>query len=272
MRKNIRHTFFGVVAMVLVCLGVAGLVVVFILTQPAKLPADLPPETASTPITSSVEPSTQTSSVGVTSPSSVGSTTAAATPTPTPTVVVPTSPSASAPKSVVSPPASLCDGVVGTPQRVTIAALGVNARIEELRANPIADGIGDPDDKLKMGWQAKYPGVKPGACKGTILMDAHTYHDGSAVFKVSYNGVPMAQVNKLGMVVKVATNKGDFYYRIDWQKTVTVEDYPRYAAAHDIYDVERKQPERIFFATCSGWNGARFATETMFAGHRIPPP
>ena len=234
-----------------ILLGIGTLIAAFVLWLPEPLPAHLPAETASaTP--------TATASSSLTPLYS--------------DPPVPASPTASTPAPSASTPAPLCNGVVGTPQHVTVAAMGVDADIEVLKADPMQNGIGDPDNKLKMGWQAKFPGVKPGACKGTILMDAHTYHDGSAVFKVSYNGVPMAQLDKLGMIAVVATDKGNYYYKIDWQKTVTVEQYPDYAKSADIYDVGQQREETLFFATCSGWNGVRFPTETMFSGHRIQPP
>ncbi len=187
----------------------------------------------------------------------------APTPTPTPT-----------PTPVVPPPKPLCDGVTGTPQSVTIESLGiVGASVEVIAVDPMKSGtIGDPKNKHAMGWQAKFPGVKPGACKGTILFDGHTYHDNSAIFKESYGGVPMSQTNKIGMVVQVATDKGVYWYRIDWQATVAAGQYPTFARNNDLYDIHQSQEEKIFFATCSDWNGVIHTTETMFSGHRIPPP
>lgn len=250
-RKNLRRTLLGAFGSIACACGVAGLFASFILQQPAQLPSGLPPETAA---------------VATAAPSTVMPTTS---PSASPTQsAMPTLSTQSAAASQ-----QLCDGVVGTPQHVTIAGLGIDADVEVLKAVPTVDGtLGEPDNKRKMGWQRNYPGVMPGACKGTVLMDGHTYSDNSAVFKESYNGTPMSKLNKLGMVVKVTTDKGDYFYRVDWQKTVTAENYPDYAKANDVYDVNQTGEERIFFATCSDWNGARHTTETMFAGHRIPPP
>lgn len=254
---NLRRTLLGVLGGIAIACGVAGLIASFILQQPVQLPQDLPPETAA----ATMAPSTVTPSPAIASQASPST-------LPVPSVT----PTPAAPSSATTRK-QLCDGVEATPKHVTIADLGISADVEVLKAVPTVDGtLGDPDNKKRMGWQRNFPGVKPGACQGTVLMDGHTYSDGSAVFKESYNGTPMSKLNKLGMVVKVTTDKGNFFYQIDWQKTVTAESYPDYAKANDVYDVKQVGEERIFFATCSDWNGARHTTETMFAGRRIPPP
>lgn len=258
--KTLRRTLLGVFGGIAVGCGMAGLIASFILQQPVQLPSDLPPETAA--VTASAQPKAA-STPTISSQSS---------PSATPVPGITSTPSVSSIPSTVASK-QLCDGIEGTPQHVTIVDLGISADIEVLKAVPTVDGtLGDPDNKRKMGWQRNFPGVKPGACKGTVLMDGHTYADNSAVFKESYGGIPMSKLNKLNMVVKVTTDKGEFFYQIDWQKTVTAEGYPEYARANDVYDVRQQGEERIFFATCSDWNGARHTTETMFAGHRISPP
>ncbi len=232
-RTNLRRTLLGVFAWMAIGLGAAGLIAPLVLEPPA----DLPPETATVMSSApSIPPVADT----------------------TDATVLPSAPITE----------SLCDGVVGTPQRVEIADLGIDAAIEVLGPITPEEGIGAPADKAKMGWQPSWPGVMPGACKGTVLMDAHTYGDGSAVFKEAYDGIPMSQLDKIGMVAKVATDAGDYYYRIDWQMTVLADAYPEFVKNNDIYDVDQSEDERIFFATCSDGG----TTETIFTGYRIPPP
>ncbi len=199
-----------------------------------------------------------------------------ATPTPSVTPSSPTPTTATpSPTPTQSPSAEpLCNGVVGTPVSVTIAGLGlVDTKIVTLTVDVSkTGGLGDPTDKTKLGWQSLFPGVSPGACKGAVLITGHTYHDNSAVFKETYGGVKFSQLTKLGMVVALTTDKGVYYYRIDWQATVSNADYPKFVTGNDLYDIHHVQEEKLMFFTCSDWNGVTHPTETMFSGHRIPPP
>src|SRR4029453_5513834 len=75
------------------------------------------------------------------------------------------------------PPAAPCQP--GSPPRMPIPALGVNAPIETIgldrRARPDDSGqapLGAPVDKRKAGWYAAGP--KPGSGMGTVLNNGHT--------------------------------------------------------------------------------------------------
>ena len=79
----------------------------------------------------------------------------------------------------------------GSPTRMSIPALGVDALIETIgldrRARPDDSGqapLGAPVDQHKAGWYAAGP--KPGSGMGTVLTNGHTYRDGSAIFQQDF--------------------------------------------------------------------------------------
>jgi hypothetical protein len=145
---------------------------------------------------------------------------------------------------------------VGTPSRLVIPALGVSAAFEPIGldtsrpADP--DGrhpIGNPRDRTQAGWYAAGP--RPGAGRGTVITDGHTYRDGSAVFQEDF-----AQRIGDGQLIHVETTGGSTCsYRVSqvWREVGAATDFPRIVASEHLYDVDG--PERLFLATCGGsWN------------------
>lgn len=168
--------------------------------------------------------------------------------------------SGSAPTASPAPaptPARACTAAAGTPVRVSIPGLGVDAAVEVL--HPIDGSIGDPKNKANLGWFPEWPSVKPGSGHGAVLMDGHTYHDGSAVFAEDFD-----HTDKLGMPVTVTLDNGSVCrYRVIEQYTVAAQDYESFVQGQDLYDLDQRRPERLVVATCSGWNGRTHTTESV---------
>jgi len=147
----------------------------------------------------------------------------------------------------------------GPPRRVVYPDLGVDATVEriglESAASTRADGtrrLGNPTDISRIGWYADGP--KPGSGTGTVLLDGHTYRDGSAVF-----GEDFPSRVRAGQLVQTVQQDGSVCsYRVDrvWPAIDARQDYPRIVASEHLYDPGG--PERLFLATCGGrWNDAR---------------
>lgn len=147
----------------------------------------------------------------------------------------------------------------GAPQRVVYPALGVDAAVEriglDLGTPADADGrrrLGNPSDTSRVGWYAD--GARPGAGKGTVLLNGHTYRDGSAVF-----GEDFPERVRPGQVIQTIQTGGSVCsYRVDrvWPAVDARRDYPRIVTSERLYDANG--PARLFLATCGGrWNGDR---------------
>lgn len=144
----------------------------------------------------------------------------------------------------------------GVPERLIIPALGVDAGVQKIgvdrTATPDSSGkypLGVPTDKTEAGWYAEGP--EPGAGSGTVLMNGHTYRDGSAIFKADF-----AKAIQQGQRIDVVVDNGTRCpYRISrvWREVNSKHDYPRIVESQHLYDFSG--PERLFLATCGGnWN------------------
>lgn len=143
----------------------------------------------------------------------------------------------------------------GAPQRVVYAALGVDAKVERIGLDRGAAGVrrlGNPTDTGRIGWYAAGP--RPGSGSGTVLLDGHTYRDGSAVFGEDF---PMRA--RAGQLIQTVQPDGSVCsYRVQrvWPAVDAERDYPRIVASEHVYDTDG--PERLFLTTCGGrWDSAR---------------
>jgi hypothetical protein len=153
----------------------------------------------------------------------------------------------------VSPRALAAPCRPGSPTRMSIPALGVDAPIEKIgldrRARPndsVKAPLGAPVDQRKAGWYAAGP--KPGSGIGTVLTNGHTYRDGSAIFQEDF----AARV-AVGQQIDLVLNNGTTCsYQIStvWRDVGAVQDYPQLVASENLYD--QQGPERLFLATCGG--------------------
>lgn len=136
---------------------------------------------------------------------------------------------------------------------VTWDALGVDAPVEQVgvdtEAEPDANGgypLGDPEDIDAIGWYTDGP--QPGTGSGHVLLDGHTYADGSAVFSPSFD----AEV-AVGQEFTVATSTGgECAYRVTevFTDVAKVDEYPGLVASEGLYATDG--PEQAVVVTCSG--------------------
>ena len=144
---------------------------------------------------------------------------------------------------------------VGEPKRLRIPSLGVDASFERIGLDPNGrrEGgqlpLGTPTDRTKAGWYAAGP--RPGSGTGTVLIDGHTYRNGSAIFKEDF-----AARIATGQLVQLRQDNGSTCsYRITkvWREISSANAYPRLVASQHLYDFAG--PERLLLATCGGsWN------------------
>ncbi|HET9632587.1 MAG TPA: class F sortase [Terrabacter sp.] len=147
---------------------------------------------------------------------------------------------------------------VGAPARLRIPTLGVDAPFERIGLDPKgrrdASGqlpLGTPTDRTKAGWYAAGP--RPGSGTGTVLVDGHTYRDGSAIFQEDF-----ARRIATGQLIQLRQDNGSTCsYRITrvWRTISSARAYPQLVASQHLYDFAG--PERLLLATCGGsWNAA----------------
>lgn len=222
------------------------------IAQSAPRLTDTPQPTVSAASPSNAAtPATATPSVGATGVSSAETsaktpTTSSAEPSTTPTrpPVPPTQPSV-APSPVASKPA-IASGEACRPVRFAMAGLGIDASVVTLSVTAEGD-LGTPSDgeRASAGW---FPSVLAGADRGTVLMDGHTYHDGSAIFSTSFKD----QV-RTGMVMRLSCPDGHaFSYRVsEVIVDVSPADYPSLVTGRNLY--APAGPPQLVMITCTDY-------------------
>lgn len=135
----------------------------------------------------------------------------------------------------------------GVPSHITIPTVGVDTTVIALGL----DGHGAPaappaDQRRAVAWYDLGP--MPGSASGNVLMNGHTYLDGSAVF----NGLSTI---KVGDPVVVTVPAGRIAYDVQSVRQVGKADYPR-VMADAVNDFSG--PPRLVLTTCSGdWDPTR---------------
>lgn len=160
------------------------------------------------------------------------------------------SPAESAGPSASQPASNRC--VAGVPARLVIPALGVNATFQDIGVDTSAPAdsqgrrpLGNPSDRTQAGWYSAGP--QPGSGTGTVLVNGHTYHDGSAIFKDSF----ASQIADGQRIDVVQVNGSTCSYQVQrvW-RDVAKSDYPSIVSGQNLYNFSG--PERLFLATCGG--------------------
>jgi hypothetical protein len=210
-------------------------------TEQAALPAPAAPLPRSeTPSPSDPTPGA-VSTPGVTEPDNTGG--PIATPL-APTDTGPRTP-ALAPPPPAPPPQSPCQ-----PTRFTLSDLGIDASVVRLGLTPEGD-LGTPRDadKKRAGW---FPSVLAGSPRGTVLMDGHTYHDGSALFSMSFE----RQV-RTGMVMTLSCPAGAvFRYRIaEVVLDLSPAGFTAFVEKRSLYAADG--PAQLVMITCTDYDVAR---------------
>ena len=234
------------VALLAVALVAAGLW--YLLPHPGGDPAVAAPTVAPWP-----DPA-----LGASQPTGSGYPSVAQQPTGTSTSATPRPSTSAAPTKPATPPAQASSCRVGEPQRLRIPALGVDAAFERIgldrSGHRDANGqapLGTPVDRTKAGWYAAGP--RPGSGTGTVLIDGHTYRNGSAIFKEDF-----ARRIATGQLIQLRQDNGSVCsYRVTkaWREISSANAYPRLIASQHLYDFAG--PERLLLATCGGtWDPA----------------
>lgn len=106
--------------------------------------------------------------------------------------------------------------------------------------------LGNPTDRTQAGWYSDGP--RPGSGTGTVLVNGHTYHDGSAIFKESF----ASQIAD-GQRIDVAQHNGSvcsYQVKQVWRDVDAKTQYPGIVASNNLYNFGG--PEPLFLATCGG--------------------
>jgi len=125
--------------------------------------------------------------------------------------------------------------------------MGVDAPVVRIGLDASGNlGVPSDADKKKAGW---YPNaVLAGSSRGSIIMDGHTYRDGSAIFTTSFDSTV-----RVGMTVGLSCGGGTFPYRISELKlNLNVGDYSGFVDGRRLYAPDG--PAQIVMVTCTDWN------------------
>ncbi len=132
------------------------------------------------------------------------------------------------------------------PVRFTMPALGIDAPIVGLSLTPDGD-LGTPReaDRASAGW---FPSVLAGAGRGTVLMDGHTYRDGSALFTPAFT-----QQVRTGMLMRLSCADGyAFSYQVsELTLDISAANYPKFVERRALYSAEG--PSQLVMITCTDY-------------------
>lgn len=151
-------------------------------------------------------------------------------------------PSVSAPtRSAPAGPCSTPAGGEFTPSTISIAGVATAARVlalprdkDNLPSTPPETATG----KLEFAWD-RPPGVRPGAAKGNVLLNTHTYPDGTALGNRLLNGL------RIGDRIVVRGGDDTLCYRVARRQDVKASTpVPAY------YDTQG--PPQLAILVCSG--------------------
>jgi hypothetical protein len=128
--------------------------------------------------------------------------------------------------------------------------LAIDAAVVRLALTPDGD-LGAPRDadKNRAGW---FPSVLAGSTRGTVLMDGHTYHDESALFKTTFEH----QVHT-GMMMRLSCANGyAFTYRVsEVVLDLTAASFGALVESRGLYAADG--PPRLVMITCTDYDAAR---------------
>ena len=91
-----------------------------------------------------------------------------------------------------------------------------------------------------------------GADHGTVILDAHTYHDDSAILKTSF-----PQKAHVGMAIQLhcADDRSRSYAATEVTVDLTVHSYPPLVESGRLYASDG--PPQLVLVTCTDWSAAR---------------
>jgi hypothetical protein len=125
------------------------------------------------------------------------------------------------------------------PKRITIPGIIRNAKVLALpRDGNNVPSVPPVGAKQVIAWD-RPPGIRPGEPKGNVLLNAHTWPDGSAL------GNEMLSEMKVGKKIIVRNGDVELCYEVDKKvEVLAAGGFPEY------YDTEG--PHQLAFLVCSG--------------------
>lgn len=141
----------------------------------------------------------------------------------------------------VDPAPGPCDGPVAkpfTPERISIAGVVEDGPVVGVpRDDRGVTGVLPFSNKVEFAWDLG--GIRPGSRRGNVLLNTHTWPDGSALGNALLDGL------ELGDRIIVSGADAQVCYRVDLRIEVPAEEgYPPYYAT--------KGPPRVAIIVCSG--------------------
>jgi hypothetical protein len=142
--------------------------------------------------------------------------------------------------------AAIASGQPCRPVRFSVAPLHIDAPVVTLSLTSEGD-LGTPSDadRKSAGW---FPSVLAGADQGTVLMDGHTYHDGSAIFATTFK-----QQVQPGMLMRLSCADGHaFSYRVaEVVVDLSPAGYPHFVTSRHLYAADG--PPQLVMVTCTDY-------------------
>jgi LPXTG-site transpeptidase (sortase) family protein len=149
---------------------------------------------------------------------------------------------ASLPAPVMAPP------VQGSPRRIVVPALSVDAEVDPIRAR--GETLVPPTDPQRIGWWAD--GARPGDRTGTALLTGHTVHTGGGALD------DLEYLDE-GDRVEVSTTRGTIGYRVESVQTLSREEV---ATRHrELFD--QGGAARLVLVTCEDWDGQAYQSSVI---------
>lgn len=136
----------------------------------------------------------------------------------------------------------------GSPRRLTVPELGVDAPVVPVRAD--GDVLVPPSDAQTLGWWSE--GAEPGARRGSALVTGHTVHAGEGA-------LDRLETLEVGDDVTVTTRRGVIDYRVSDVEVFGKGAVTRQAERLFSQDV----PGRLVVVTCEDWDGERYLSNVV---------
>ncbi len=136
----------------------------------------------------------------------------------------------------------------GSPRRLTIPALGVDAPVLPV----VTDGeiLVPPSDAQTLGWWSQ--GAEPGARRGSALVTGHTVHAGEGA-------LDQLEAVEVGDDISVTTGRGEIDYRVS-----DVEVFGKGAVTQQSERLfSQEAPGRLVVVTCEDWDGERYLSNVV---------
>ncbi|CAA9374209.1 MAG: hypothetical protein AVDCRST_MAG60-343 [uncultured Nocardioides sp.] len=138
--------------------------------------------------------------------------------------------------------------VPGSPRRIVVPALSVDAEVDPIRA--VDRTLVPPADPQRIGWWAD--GARPGDRSGTALLTGHTVHTGGGA-------LDDLEDLQTGDRIEVATARGATVYTVDSVQTLSREEV---ATRHrELFD--QGGDARLVLVTCEDWDGQAYQSSVV---------